>query len=153
MDKKYICYCGVYCENCGIKTKVEPTAKVLYEEMAKMGFEGFIRFIPNGESFWAFLKYMVEHGVCISCQSGDGGDPNCAIRICAKERGIEMCALCNEYPCDKLAETFKVNPTKKSDNDLLREQGMEQWAKLQDERKAKGFTYPLEIGNLICGET
>jgi hypothetical protein len=142
MDKKFICYCGLHCENCGIKTKVEPASKVLYEEMKKMGFEGFIHNMPNGKEFWTFLKYMVEKGVCVSCQSGVGGDPHCAIRICAKEKGIEMCALCNDYPCDNFAMIFKVNPTVKSDNALLHEQGMEQWAKLQDERKAKGFTYP-----------
>lgn len=29
MDRKYSCYCGLYCENCAVKVKVEPAAKVL----------------------------------------------------------------------------------------------------------------------------
>ena len=38
MDKKFACYCGLYCENCAVKVKVEPAAKVLYAEMEKLGF-------------------------------------------------------------------------------------------------------------------
>ena len=30
MDRKYSCYCGLYCENCAVKVKVEPAAKVLF---------------------------------------------------------------------------------------------------------------------------
>ena len=47
MDKKYACYCGLYCENCAVKVKVEPAAKVLYEEMNALGF---------GEIISHFLK-------------------------------------------------------------------------------------------------
>ena len=39
MNKKYICYYGLYC---AVKAKVEPAAKVLYKEMKKAGFE-----LPN----------------------------------------------------------------------------------------------------------
>jgi len=51
MNKKYICYCGLYCENCAVKVKIEPVAKILYEEMKKAGFEEIIQFIPNGDKF------------------------------------------------------------------------------------------------------
>ena len=43
MDKKYMCYCGLYCENCATKAKVEPAAKVLYSEMKKAGFEDIVQ--------------------------------------------------------------------------------------------------------------
>jgi len=33
MDRKYACYCGLYCENCAVKAKVEPAARVLFDEM------------------------------------------------------------------------------------------------------------------------
>lgn len=56
MDKKYSCYCGLYCENCAVKVKVEPAAKVLYDEMCALGFEGIMSFFPDGEKFWSFLK-------------------------------------------------------------------------------------------------
>ena len=140
MNKKYICYCGLYCENCPVMAKIAPAAKTLYEEMRKAGFEEVINFIPGGDGFWSFLKNMAEVGLCISCIDG-GGDPDCAIRICAKEKGVEMCALCPEYPCEKMDSFNQRNPVFKQDNDLIREQGMEAWAKLQDERVKSGYTY------------
>ena len=140
MDKKYSCYCGLYCENCVVKVKVEPAAKVLYDEMKAAGFEDVISFIPGGDGFWPFLKGMACDGMCVSCRDG-GGDPGCAIRICATEKGVEMCALCGEYPCEKLEDMLKKHSLLERDNALLRGEGWEAWAKLQDERRANGFTY------------
>ena len=114
--------------------------------MLKAGFEGIIQYIPGGGGFWPFLKSMAEDGICVSCQEG-GGDPGCAIRICAKEKAVEMCALCKEYPCsyfDASLQKYPALDSMKQDNALLREQGMDAWAKLQDERRRNGFTYADE---------
>ena len=140
MDRKYACYCGLYCENCAVKVKVEPAAKVLYDEMKAAGFEDVIAFIPGGDGFWPFLKGMAVDGVCVSCVDG-GGDPGCAVRICAKEKGLEMCAFCVEYPCDKLSPFITRNPVLEHDNALLRDKGWDDWAELQDKRRGSGFTY------------
>ena len=143
MDKQFACYCGLYCGNCAVKVKVEPAAKVLHNEMKAAGFEDVIAFIPGGEGFWSFLKGMVDTGMCVSCRDG-GGDPACAIRICAKEKDVEMCAFCNDYPCDKFDAFLNVTagyPVLEGDNALLRDKGWEAWGTLQDERKAKGYTY------------
>jgi hypothetical protein len=141
MDKKYMCYCGLYCENCKVKAEIGPAAAVLYGKMEEMGFGGIIAMIPNGEGFWKFLTDLAEDRFCISCRDG-GGDPACKIRICAREKGIEMCALCKEYPCELLRGNYleRVHMLKE-DNILLRDQGIEKWAKLQDKRKKKGIVY------------
>ena len=140
MDRQFACYCGLYCENCAVKVKVEPAAKVLYDEMKSAGFEEVISFIPGGDGFWPFLKGMANDGMCVSCQDG-GGDPGCAVRICAKEKGIEMCALCKDYPCGKLSTFLSRNPVLEHDNALLRDGGWDAWAELQDERRESGYTY------------
>ena len=57
------------------------------------------------------------------------------------QKKIEMCALCKEYPCDKFDEFFKGYPILKSDNDIIRKDGLVRWAEIQDERKEKGFAY------------
>ena len=139
MDKKYACYCGLYCENCAVKAKVEPAARLLFDEMKKAGFEDVINYIPGGDGFWPFLKNMAMFGACVSCKDGSG-DPGCAIRICAKGKGAEMCALCDEYPCDKLTAFFDRNPALKADNALLRDDGWDAWAALQDKRRSDGYT-------------
>ncbi len=140
MDKKYICYCGGYCENCAVMAKVSPASKVLYEEMRKARFEDFIHSIPGGDGFWSFLKSMAEDGVCVSCKAGSG-NPDCAVRHCAKERGVWVCTECGDYPCERFNPFFAVCPVLQSDNALLQGKDMDAWAKLQDERRAEGFTY------------
>jgi hypothetical protein len=121
--------------------KVAPASKVLYEEMLKAGFEEVIRFIPGGEGFWSFLKSMAEDGICTSCKGERCGNPGCTVRICAQEKGVEMCALCDEYPCVKFDDLTVLSPIMRQDNALLRDHGMDAWAKLQDERRENGFTY------------
>ncbi|NLF42783.1 MAG: DUF3795 domain-containing protein [Bacteroidales bacterium] len=140
MDRKYACYCGLYCENCAVKVKVEPAAKVLHEEMAKLGFEEIMPFFPDGETFWGFLKGMSAEGVCVSCKAGSG-NPACKVRLCAKEKDIEMCAFCKSYPCGLFTEFFEGYPMLKNDNAILKEKGWDSWGKLQDERHAKGFGF------------
>ena len=143
MDNKYHCYCGLHCKNCAVKVKVEPAAKVLYDEMKKAGFEEIIHLISGSDGFWTFLKSMAEDGICISCREGSG-NPGCAVRICAKEKGVEMCALCDSYPCEIFARHFEGYPMLKQDNALLREEGMDAWLALQNERRARGVTYSDE---------
>lgn len=140
MDKNYMCYCGLYCGNCAVKVKVEPASKVLYEEMRTAGFEDIIDYIPQGTDFWAFLKSVALEGTCLSCREGSG-NPGCAIRLCAKEKSVEMCAQCNSYPCKHFDEAFILYPGLKTDNALLRDQGLDEWSKLQDERQIRCFTY------------
>ena len=140
MDKKYMCYCGLYCENCATKAKVEPAARLLHTEMIKAGFEDIVCFLPDGEAFWRFLKGMAEEGTCVSCQSGSG-NPGCEIRKCAVQNEVSMCALCQHYPCERISGFLESYPILKKDNALLRDEGMEAWAKLQDERKNSGYTY------------
>ena len=140
MDKKYTCYCGLYCENCAVKSKIEPVAKVLHAEMCKAGFEDIIPQIPGGDVFWPFLKGMAEQGACLSCREGSG-NPACVVRICAREKGVEMCALCDCYPCDKFTAFSEGYPTLQHDNAIFREEGWDAWTRLQEARIAQEFSY------------
>lgn len=143
MDKQYACYCGLYCENCTVKVKVYPAAKVLYDEMKKAGFDNVVNNIPGGDGFWTFLTDIAENWICTSCRDGSG-NPGCKVRICAQEKGVEMCALCGNYPCELIDNFDAGYPVLKNDNFLLRDKGWDAWGKLQDERRASGFTYSHE---------
>jgi hypothetical protein len=112
--------------------------------MIKGGFGDIIDYMPEGAPFWKFLNGMVDTGICVSCYEG-GGDPGCKIRICAREKGVKMCAFCNDYPCTLMEDMLKRHPVFRSDNELLRNKGLEAWAKVQDDRRKKGFTYQDEI--------
>ena len=140
MDKKYSCYCGLYCENCAVKAKVYPAAKALRDEMKSAGFDGVVNALPGGEGFWQFLNGMVDGWICTSCRDGSG-NPGCEVRKCAKEKGVEMCAFCESYPCGLFGSFIEGYPVIRHDNDLLRDKGWEAWAELQDERMTDGLTY------------
>lgn len=144
--KRYACYCGLYCEHCAVKAKVEPAARILYDEMKKAGFEEIINFIPGSDGFWPFLKSMAEDGICISCKEGSG-NPGCAVRLCAQEKGVEMCAFCEDYPCDKFAAFLNASvgySVLEQDNALLRDKGWDAWLELQAKRRAAGYSYSVE---------
>ena len=143
LNKEFVCYCGLYCGNCAVKVRIDPAAKVLHREMKNAGFESFIHFIPDGKPFWDFLAGMSENGTCTSCQDG-GGNPDCTIRICAKEKGVEVCAFCASFPCKLFAPMLAAYPGLLTDNELLRDKGWEEWGRSQKERQAAGFTYPYE---------
>ena len=140
MNREYACYCGLYCENCAVKVKVEPASKVLCDEMKKAGFEDIMQFLPDGDIFWSFLKNMAIEGICVSCRAGSG-NPGCQVRICAQTKNVEMCALCESYPCELFTRYFEGYPVLRQDNAVLREKGWEAWLQLQDERQARAFTY------------
>jgi hypothetical protein len=125
--------------------KVAPASKALYDEMLKAGFGDVIHFIPGGDGFWQFLKGMAEDGMCDSCKGDRCGNPGCAVRLCAIEKGVEICALCEDYPCKKFDDLTVLSSLMKQDNALLREQGMDAWVKLQDDRLKSGFTYQDEM--------
>jgi len=137
---------GLYCEHCAVKVKVEPAARVLYDEMKKAGFEEVINYIPGGDGFWSFLKGMVEDGVCISCKEGSG-NPGCAVRLCAKDKGVEMCAFCGDYPCEKFTAFLNASvgySVLEQDNAVLRDKGWDAWLELQAKRRATGYIYSEE---------
>ena len=83
------------------------------------------------------------NGVCVSCKEG-GGNPGCAVRLCAKEKNVEMCALCDSYPCKTFEKYFLGYPMLREDNELLIREGMDSWSNLQNERHRKGYTYTDE---------
>ena len=140
MDRKFACYCGLCCENCALKVKVFPAAKTLRSEMEKAGFDAVMHSVPGGNEFWSFLKEIAEHWTCTTCKE-DSGNPGCKVRKCAREKDVEMCAFCGDYPCELTEEFNERSPGLKADNTLLRDKGWDAWEKLQDKRKADGFTY------------
>ena len=61
---------------------------------------------------------------CDGCRSeGDrllAGSKNCQIRKCASQKGVENCAHCDEYACEKLKEFFATEPDAKKRLDEIK---------------------------------
>ena len=140
-ELKLVTYCGLHCTLCAQRGRIPRQAEELRESMHKEGYDFWGPEIPGFKEFWKFLTDLcdVDNG-CPGCRAG-GGYPACTIRKCARERGVEICVFCGEYPCERVLEIAKRYPTLLSDGKRMREIGLEAWIQEQEERARTGFAY------------
>jgi hypothetical protein len=145
MNKQLVACCGIYCGHCFSRTHIAPTAALLQDYMKRQGFETFGPYMPNFKEFWEFMKVLIEAEGCPGCKK-DGGSPACAIRTCARDKNVEACPLCSDYPCEKFSwlPSSESYPTLEKDNQLLRDNGLDAWLAMQEKRRIAGFTYVEE---------
>jgi hypothetical protein len=116
--------CGIVCISCPLGSgtiaetagrtrefikdcKISEWAPMVSEEGGKIDWDQVVE----------GLEWMTKYAICAGCESG-GGPPDCTIRICAREKGIELCSSCSELAScanfdwlkdhgEKLKETLK----------------------------------------------
>jgi hypothetical protein len=136
-----VTYCGLYCPLCAQRGRIPRQAQALKESMAKEGYEFWGRELPGFEAFWMFLSDLADPDKgCPGCRQG-GGYPPCAIRACARERSVEVCAFCEQFPCERIQSFAQVYPTLIADGERLRKIGIDAWIAEQEQRAATGFAY------------
>ena len=89
MKENHNAFCGYDCRKCPVfietqNNNLEKLRKILYNNN------------PNE---------TIETLGCIGCKADKNVNKmcvNCQIRICALEKGISSCGLCDEFPCSKL---------------------------------------------------
>jgi hypothetical protein len=142
MENKYTAYCGLYCGHCFSRTHIKPTAETLLNYMKRQGFETFGPYMPNYKEFWEFLNTLIDAEGCPGCKQ-DGGNPACEMRNCARNKHIEACPLCEDYPCTKFdwLPDSEAYPMLKSDNQYMKAHGFDAWLEMQKKRRLEGFTY------------
>ena len=55
--------------------------------------------MPGFAEFWEFLEGLQARGGCPGCRTG-GGYPDCQIRACARQRNLNLCCHCSDFPCE-----------------------------------------------------
>ena len=141
---KYVTYCGLYCKHCVNFTRIPQQAKALFNTMKREGFEFFGPYqSPEFNDFWKHLKKLTRlDEENPGCRGGEGcGDPNCKIRICAREKNIDICVYCDEYPCDKFDFLVKQYPALLGDGQKLKEMGIDDWLVEQEERCKRSYCF------------
>ena len=95
---------------------------------------------PEFDEFWKVLQNISQMDkTCPGCYGGCG-DPDCAIRKCAEERKLKLCADCKDFPCQKLTDFTRRYPFILENNLRIREIGLEKWLLEQDALVAQGVT-------------
>jgi len=99
--------CGVVCASCPLGTgTVADCAAKTKDQIDKWKIPMWSPFIPGGEIIdWTAvdrgLEWMEKNARCAGCRNG-GGPPDCTIRICARDRGYELCSSCSDLDgCSK----------------------------------------------------
>jgi Protein of unknown function (DUF3795) len=112
-----IAYCGLTCQTCPIYLA---TRQENGEEQARMRAE-IIQLCKDHYG----IDYKVEDITdCDGCNTGGerlvSACKSCSIRKCAREKELENCACCTEYPCGNLEAFFGMDPTAKMRLDAIR---------------------------------
>jgi hypothetical protein len=112
-----IAYCGLICSTCSIYLATRQEDK---EEQARMRAE-IARLCKEQYG----MNYAPEDITdCDGCPTeGErlfSACNHCLIRKCAREKGLENCAHCTEYACEKLAAFFATEPAARTRLDKIR---------------------------------
>ncbi len=105
--KKQVAPCGITCGTCDLGNgTVARTAKKTKELINSIGIKDWAPAVPGGvELNWdateKTLEWITKYAYCAGCEKG-GGPPDCAIRMCANEKGYELCNECEDLTdCNK----------------------------------------------------
>jgi hypothetical protein len=133
-------------------TYIPRQAKALYNTLKSEGFEFFGPYESEKfNDFWKYLRELAEQDKTNPGCRGGCGDPNCKVRICAREKNMEICVYCDEYPCDNFEMLIKRYPALLGDGQKLKETGIDSWLEAQEERCSRGYCfsdtrYDIETG-------
>jgi len=135
-----VTYCGLYCELCAERARIPQAARTLQAAMTEEGWPFWGPSTPGFSEFWAFLEKLGSGPGCPGCRAG-GGYPECQIRVCARERGLEVCSRCIDFPCEHIESVAAAYPTLIADNRRMKAVGLEQWILEQQDRVRRGVVY------------
>lgn len=93
MKQDMLAYCGLDCSKCGAYIAKQKDDYDLRKRTAEL---------------WSSPEYAVspEEVFCDGCKTSGGTlfkhCAHCAVRECASGRGVQTCAHCDDYGCDKI---------------------------------------------------
>ena len=143
-------YCGLYCNACGIRQhKITIAVNNLRRIIAAYGFDKITPELANWEPSFKHYKEFDQvmdglvklFGDCPGCLQG-GGDPNCKVRSCAKQKGYRTCAECAEAErCEKLTPMRKGYKGFTQALRNIRQKGVNKHAEEMQKKVIGGYSY------------
>ena len=112
-----IAYCGSPCQSCAIYLATR-------EQDPKKKREMRVDIALQIKEHYGRECKPEDVADCDGCKAENGrlfsGSKNCQIRKCGSQKGIENCAHCNEYACEKLEKIYVTDPEAKKLLDAIR---------------------------------
>ena len=105
--KSQIGYCGIWCGSCvaGNGALREMTGRFA-DVIGDYGLEEWVPPCFDFKEFSKGLESIEEMPLCGGCRSGDGS-PDCPMRLCAIDRGVEDCIECGQHEVCGNTERFE----------------------------------------------
>ncbi len=100
-EKKCTSYCGLDCEVCDAFVATKNNDSQLKAQVAQRWSKLYKKTINPEDVHCRGCKSQGTQG--IYCQS------MCRIKPCCREKGIQTCAHCPEFPCGDLKEVFSFS--------------------------------------------
>lgn len=105
---EHLAPCGLDCSRCvyyvksDVKTHAAELKQALtdYEKVVPAHAKAIAPVLSGYDTFKAILDHFAA-GECITCRNGAPCFEFCAARTCHKEKGVDFCFQCAEFPCDK----------------------------------------------------
>lgn len=102
---RHLAPCGLDCTRCvafangAVRRQATELAAALegYEKVATR-MAGFVPALAHYPEFKAVLEFLTT-GSCTGCRSGGSTVPFCAARTCFRDKGVDFCFQCDEFPC------------------------------------------------------
>ena len=148
-DKDALNYCGAYCGQCALYTgftALREAASLIGEISDTHGLQNWIpgAFMPDAENKFdydefrkglAFFSDPESWYTCRrGCKAGDGW-PDCPMRKCCRERGLDICFDCGDFPCKKA----EWHPGMIKRAEEYKKLGRDEWLRQQEEKANQGF--------------
>ncbi len=105
--KKTLAPCGLNCAKCQAYAEgdIRHHATELKRLLGSFDTyaERFSRFLPVFKNYPAFKELLAQfsRANCNGCRQGDCKYPNCGVAKCYKDKGVDFCFQCSEFPCEK----------------------------------------------------
>jgi hypothetical protein len=130
---EHLAPCGLSCRKCFAYTKGEIGfhSKKLQELLGNFDIyaERFSKFLPEFKDYPSFKKmlaYFAEPD-CLNCRQGTCKYENCGVVDCYKEKQVDYCFQCNEFPCDKTNFDPHLKKRWVKMNELMKVVGVEKY--------------------------
>jgi len=137
------CCGGYYCPLCdyfrGGKVQIAKNLLYYVERSGSLRLIAESQNVGNYNEFVKVLKWLASQDKpCKGCRFGGGWSwwPDCPVRDCVLQKGLDFCYQCKDFPCLKLQEEPLLDRKREmiEINDKIKAIGIENWMKLLQER-------------------
>ncbi|KPL23830.1 MAG: hypothetical protein AMJ75_05245 [Phycisphaerae bacterium SM1_79] len=116
MDEK-MAYCGLTCHTC-------PIYLATREKDEEKKYKMRVEIAEQVKKRYGQECKPEDVTDCDGCKTEGGrllsGSKKCQIRKCASQKGVENCAHCDKYACEKLEKFFTTDPEARKRLDVIK---------------------------------